>query len=705
MPGLRKDILWRMALIYILMGGFALIVVGRILYIQIVEGSKWKSKAIEMTKKNVVIEPLRGEIYSEDGRVLASSVPIYEIRFDSKAEGLEKDIFYKNVDSLALCLSDLFQDNSKSDYKSKLIQTYRLGARYQLIKRNVSYSQLKKMKKFPLFKMGQNKGGFIVIQFNKRAKPFGMLASRTIGYTTKERVVVGIEGAFDQYLRGKQGLEFVQKLSGNVWMPINNGNEVEPQDGYDVCTTLDINLQDVAQNALLKQLQISNAHHGCVVLMEVETGKIKAIVNLQRKEDETEYVEDYNYAIGESIEPGSTFKLVSMLIALDEGVVDINDTVNTGNGVVSYYGLKMKDAHRGGLGKLTVKQVFAHSSNVGVSKIITQYFSKDTHRFVDRIYKLKLNEKLGLDIKGEGIPIVKDPSDSSWSGVTLPWMSIGYEVKLTPLQILTIYNAVANNGRMVKPKLVKELRFHGEIIKEYAPEVIIPSVCSDETIKKLKIMLESVVEEGTATNLKGANYKIAGKTGTAQIANARHGYADENAKKTYQASFVGYFPADNPKYSCIVVVSSPSNSVYYGNVVAGPIFKEISDKVYATSTDIHKPLNISPVISQNIPVAKSGKKQDIVNIYKSIGIPVNEKSTSSDWVSVSQTHSSVNIQNANLKASIVPDVIGMGLRDALFLLGNCGLQVKPIGKGVIKSQSIPAGNRAVNGQTIYILLS
>lgn len=705
MPGLRKDILWRMALIYILMGGFALVVVGRILYIQIVEGSKLKLKATEMTKKNIVIEPLRGEIYSEDGRVLASSVPIYEIRFDSKAEGLEKDVFYKNVDSLAICLSDLFKDNPKSDYKSVLVQAYRIGARYQLIKRNVTYSQLKKIKKFPLFKTGKNKGGFIIIQSNKRAKPFGMLASRTIGYTTNERVVVGIEGAFDQYLRGKQGLEFMQKLSGNVWMPINNGNEIEPQDGYDVCTTLDINLQDVAQNALLKQLQTNNAHHGCVVLMEVETGKIKAIVNLQRKEDETGYVEDYNYAVGESIEPGSTFKLISMLIALDEGVIDINDTINTGNGVVSYYGLKMKDAHQGGLGKLTVKQIFSHSSNVGTSKIITQYFSKDPQRFVDRIYKLKLNEKLGLDIKGEGVPVVKDPSDSSWSGVTLPWMSIGYEVKLTPLQILTIYNAVANNGRMVKPKLVKELRFHGEIVKEYKPEVITPSICSDETIKKLKIMLESVVEEGTATNLKGANYKIAGKTGTAQIANTRHGYADENAKKTYQASFVGYFPADNPKYSCIVVVSSPSNSVYYGNVVAGPIFKEISDKVYASSIDIHKPLNNSPVMVQNIPITKSGKRQDIVSIYKSIGIPVKENTTSSDWVSVSQTNNSVNILNANLKANLVPNVIGMGLRDALFLLGNCGLQVKPIGKGTVKTQSVPAGNKAVNGQTIYILLS
>ncbi|PIP53977.1 MAG: hypothetical protein COX07_07755 [Bacteroidetes bacterium CG23_combo_of_CG06-09_8_20_14_all_32_9] len=718
MAKLRKDILWRMALLYILMVGFAVIILGKILYIQVVEGNKWKSKANELTQKDIIIEPMRGEIYSDKGKVLASSLPFYEIRFDSKAEGLDKNIYKSNVDALANCLANLFADKPANEYKAALYLGWQTGSRFQLIKRRVTYSQLKKMENFPMFKMGRNKSGFIVIQTNRRAKPFGILAERTIGYVTKERVVVGIEGAFDKYLRGKQGLELMQKLAGNVWMPVNNGNQVEPKDGYDVFTTIDINLQDVAQNALLKQLVKNNAHHGCVVLMEVETGNIKAIANLERytnktddvianpghKSNEISYVENYNYAIGESNEPGSVFKLISMLVALDEGVIDINDTVNTGNGVTTYYGIKMKDAHRGGLGKITVKEVFSHSSNVGVSKIITNYFSDNPHRFVDRIYKLKLNEKLGLDIKGEGIPLVKDPSDSSWSGITLPWMSIGYEVKLTPLQILTVYNAVANNGRMVKPRLVKELKFHGEIIKEYPTDVIVSSICSNETLKKLKIMLESVVEEGTARNLKGAIYKIAGKTGTALIANTSHGYSDKNFKKTYQASFVGYFPSDNPKYSCIVVVSSPSNSIYYGNVVAGPIFKEIADKVYATSIDIHKPLNIAPALAGNIPVAKSGNKKDIENICKSIDIPIKTTSITSDWVSISQNQKSISLHNININPKQVPDVVGMGLRDALFLLENCGLQVKPIGKGMVKSQSIPAGTKTTNEQIIFIEL-
>jgi cell division protein FtsI (penicillin-binding protein 3) len=703
MTELRKDILWRMGLLYFLMFAFAVVIIGRILFLQVFEGTKWKEKANEISQKDITIEPQRGDIYTENGKVLASSVPLYEIRFDTKAEGLTKEIFQKNVDSLSICLSKLFGDKSAAEYKNDLKIAWRTGNRYQLVKRKVTYTQLKEMKRFPIFRMGKNKGGFIINDTLCRKMPFGMLAFRTIGYK-REKVSVGLEGAYDKYLKGKQGVELMQKLAGNVWMPVNDGNEVEPLDGWDVYTTLDVNLQDVAQNALYKQLVLNNAHHGSVILMEVETGYIKAIANLERTSEEGNYVENYNYAIGESTEPGSTFKLISMLVALEEGVIDIDDTINTGNGIATYYGLKMKDSHQGGYGRISVKDVFALSSNVGVSKIITQHFSKDPHRYVDRIYKLKLNEKLGLEIKGEGIPVVKDPSDSSWSGVTLPWMSIGYEVKLTPLQILSVYNAVANNGRMMKPKLVKELKFHGEVMKEYSPEVMIPSICSNETLKKLKIMLERVVTNGTAKNLQGTLYKIAGKTGTAQIANTRHGYADENAKKSYQASFVGYFPADNPKYSCIVVVSSPSNSVYYGNVVAGPIFKEIADKVYATSLDIHQPINLTTSIAGNIPMALNGKKQDIQALYKSLGIPCLIPTSASDWVSVSQNGKRVVFKNTGTNSKQVPNVVGMGLRDALFLLENNGLQVKPMGRGIVKSQSIVAGAKVENGQTIYIVL-
>jgi cell division protein FtsI (penicillin-binding protein 3) len=704
MAELRKDILWRMALLYILMIGFAVVIIGRILFIQVIEGKQWKSKANELTKKDIIIEPMRGEIYSGDGRVLASSVPFYEVRFDTKAEGVKKEYFKANVDSLSICLANLFGDKTAAEYKSMLKLAWQTGSRYELIKRKVNYSDLKKMKEFPIFRLGRNKGGFITIQTSRRAKPFGMLASRTIGYVTKERVVVGIEGAFDQYLRGKQGVELMQKLAGNIWMPVNNGNEVEPQDGYDVFSTIDINLQDVAQNALLKQLVANNAHHGCVVLMEVETGDIKAIANLEKSPDESEgYVENYNYAIGESSEPGSTFKLISMLAALEEGFIDLDDTINTGNGITTYYGSKMKDSHEGGYGKISAKDVFAVSSNVGVSKIISNYFSKEPHRFIDRIYKLKLNEKLGLDIKGEGTPYVKDPSDSTWSGISLPWISVGYEIRLTPLQILTVYNAVANNGRMVKPKLVKSLKFRGEIIKDYPAEIIVPSICSNETLKKLKIMLECVVENGTAKSLRSPLYKIAGKTGTAQVAKGKSGYKD----LSYKASFVGYFPADNPKYSCIVVINDPdfkTTGAYYGGAVAGPVFKEISDKVYATSIDIHKPINISSILAGNFPLAKNGNKQDVENIYKTLGIAARTTAITSDWVMVTGNEKGIILKNTSIKPNQVPNVIGMGLRDALFLLENCGLQVKPIGKGTIKSQSIPAGTKSTNGQTIFIQL-
>lgn len=705
MAEIRKDILWRMGLLYFLLLAFSVIITGRVLFLQIIEGSKWKSKANELTQKDIIIEPLRGDIYSDNGKVLASSVPFYEVRFDAKVDELTSEIFFNNVDSLALCLHKLFKDKPAQEYKNVMLSAWRTGNRYQLIKRKVTYSQLREMRKFPIFRMGTYKGGMIVMQTNRRVKPFGMLASRTIGYVTNERVVVGIEGAFDKYLKGKQGVELVQKIAGNVWMPVNNGKEVEPMDGFDVFTTIDVNFQDIVHNALLRQLSINNAHHGSVILMEVETGYIRAIANLEKISENSEYTENYNYAIGESTEPGSTFKLISMLVALEEGVVDIGDTINTGNGIMYYHDRKMKDSHEGGYGRIAVKDVFAFSSNVGVSKIITHYFNNDPNKFINRLYKLKLNETIGLDIKGEGKPLVKDPSDSTWSGVSLPWISIGYEIKLTPLQILSVYNAIANNGMMMKPKLVKELRYHGETIKTFHPEVVNSSICSGVTLKKLKIMLESVVEYGTAKNLKGAMCRIAGKTGTAQIANTRHGYLDENANKSYLASFAGYFPADNPRYSCIVVISSPTiNKGYYGNVVAGPVFKEIADKIYATDLYFHKPVNLAEVQTGRFPVCMNGYKEDLSRIFKSLKVPANIAGENSNWVTANYAGNNILLKNTFYNNGLMPDVTGMGLRDALYLLENNGIQVRVTGKGSVKSQSLAPGTKLENRQIVYIEL-
>jgi len=701
----KKDILSRIGLLYIGMVIFSVIILGRILYLQIIEGSYWKSKAFQLSQKNIIIPPMRGNILSSDGKILATSVPYYEIRLDFRAEGLKKDTFYKHIDSLSFYLAQLFADKTASEYKKELTRAYKNGNRYYLLKRKVEYSQLKKLKTFPLFKMGPNKGGFIAVQLYYRAKPFGQLAARTLGYTSADRVVVGIEGAFDSYLRGKEGVQMMQRLAGNVWMPINNGNTIEPKDGLDVVTTIDVNLQDVAHHSLLTHLKEHGAKYGCAIVMETQTGYVKAIANLEYDTTKQDYVEKFNYAIGESVEPGSTFKLVTMLAALEEGCIKITDTINTGDGVVTYYGAKMKDAHEGGLGKLSVADVFAYSSNVGTSKIATSCFAKDPKVFVQRIYNLHLNEKLGLQIKGEGTPIIKDPSDTSWSGITLPWMSIGYEVKVTPMQILTLYNAVANNGKMVKPLLIKELRYRGTVTKEFEPVVINPAICSEQTLKSLKIMLERVVEKGTAKNLNNSPYKIAGKTGTAQIARGKHGYKDENAVKTYRASFVGYFPADNPKYSIIVVVNSPSNSVYYGNLVAGPIFKEIADKIYATHVDIQKDYLATDSSQNKLPLIKKGYAKDIVALKKYLRIQNIIENPALSWVAASANQQKIILKAFNYSKKYVPDVVGMGLRDAMHILGNAGIEVRAIGRGKVVKQSLPAGTQIEKGTIIYLELS
>lgn len=702
----KKDILWRVTAVYFMIVLFAAIIIGRVLFLQIAEHDKWNQKATNLTEKTLIIEPNRGDICASDGRLLSSSVPFYEIRMDMICNGLTEDIFYENIDSLSFYLSDLFKDKSKEQYRKELVKARKDKRRYHLIKRQVSYIELKKIKTFPLYRLGKNTGGLIVEQRNKRVKPFSNLASRTIGvlYENKHGVKegrVGIEGAFNSDLKGVQGVRLMQRLSGNYWMPINDGNEVEPKDGNDVITTIDVNIQDVAENALYNQLKKHNAQHGTAILMEVETGEIKAIANLKLDTTSGRYYESYNFGVGASTEPGSTFKLATLMVAFEDGVVDLDDSVETGNGVIKYYDHVLKDSHIGGYGKISVKEVFEKSSNVGVSKIITENYTGKEARFVNRLYKMNLNEKLDLEISGEGRPYIKTPDDSLWSGISLPQMSIGYEVRLTPLQILTFYNAVANNGKMLKPMFVKALRFHGNIIKTYEPEVINPSICSIETIQKAKEMLEGVVENGTATNIKNSTYKIAGKTGTAKIADRKLGY-----KKLYSASFCGYFPADNPKYSCIVVVNSPSNDVYYGNLVAGPVFKEIADKVYATSLGIHPKINdVVDVATSEVPRVKYGNRNELTELLEEFKIPFKNNDSKSKWIVPLRTDSTISIANRIVRENYVPNVKGMGAKDATFILENLGLNVSIVGKGSVYRQSINPEQPIIKGQNITLELS
>jgi cell division protein FtsI (penicillin-binding protein 3) len=685
---------------------FALVIIGRILYLQFFVGEEIRKKAEDLTMKYVSIEPDRGDIYSNDGkRLLSTSVPYYEIRMDLKSSAMQDRVFNAGIDSLSYCLSRMFRDQSKSEYKRKLVTARRNGERYFLIARRVSHQQMQEMKQFPIFRLGRYKGGFIAIQKNHRIRPHQMLAARTIGYLNEGESgnIVGIEGAYDQYLKGITGVRLMQKTAGNIWIPVNDRNEVEPKNGFNIVTTIDIDIQDVAENALLRQLRLHNAHHGCAVLMEVETGEVKAIVNLERNQSGN-YEETYNYAIAESTEPGSTFKLMSLIAAMEDGYVEPDDTVDTGKGAVRFYDKIIKDTREEGYGKITVQNAFEVSSNVGISQIIYKYYKDREEKFIDRLYRMHLNEPLNIDIKGEGIPHIQHPDDKLWSGISLPMISHGYEVRLTPLHVLTFYNAIANDGKMVKPMFVKKITNYGRVVKSFSTEVIDPSICSRGTLKKARLMLEGVVERGTAMNLKNENFRIAGKTGTAQIANEKYGYK-VNARISYQASFVGYFPAEKPEYSCIVVINSPSSAVYYGNLVAGPVFREIANKVYATRLDMHEAVNNRKNDLAEIPYSKNGNKEALNIVLDYLDIPSTPGSVESNWVATIRKEDHIGVNDLSFSRGLVPNVREMGLKDAVYLLETAGLVVEARGKGKVANQSIQAGLRVRRGDRIVLTMS
>lgn len=683
---------------------FSLAILFRVFTIQFIEGPAWREKAKELTTIFKSIDASRGNIYTADGSLLATSVPIYEIRMDAAVEAITDKMFNEKVDSLAYCLSGLFKDKSRNQYKKELILARKNREHYHLIKRKVRYSELKALRNFPLFRLGKYKGGLIFNQQDRREMPFKELAARTIGYERSGIKPVGLEGAYNNYLKGISGRRLLQKIAGNVWIPLNHENEADPLDGSDLITTIDINFQDVAQHALNAQLIKHNADHGCVVVMDVKTGAIKAIANLT-KIDSGLYTEKYNYAIGQSTEPGSTFKLVSLMAAMEDGLIDINDTVDTEGGQIKYYDRTMKDSHNGGYGKVTVQQAFEISTNVGISKIIKRCYEKNPQKFVDRIYKMNINTPLNIDLAGEGAPKIKNPKDRDWYGTTLPWMSIGYEVQLTPLHILTFYNAVANNGKMMKPYFVKEIKKVGKTQKLIEPVVINEAICSKETIRKAKIMLEGVVEVGTAINLKSPNYKIAGKTGTAQIAKGSDGYKGNKGgqKTTYQASFAGYFPADDPKYSCIVVITNPSNKVYYASLVAGPVFKEVADRIYASCHDIRSANDNAGSEFTQLPPIKPGMSHELEVVLKSLDINSTKKPTTpvSNALASGLKITPVPIQ---VNEKTVPDVTGMGALNAMYILENSGLSVNIKGKGAVKKQSILPGSPVHRGEIIILEL-
>lgn len=694
---LKKAILLRSWIAFIFILVLAVRIIWQIIDLQFNQKEKYGRISREQSIREREVQASRGNIYADDGSLLATSIPRYELRMDTKVETITEEYFNSNIDSLAWYFSTLFKEKTQAEWKNYIVSNRKEGERYLLLGKNVDYHIVKQMESWPIFKLGKYKGGFIKIEEFKREIPFGMLARRTIGYSMADKKI-GLEGSYDSFLTGTVGKRFEQRGNGGVWKPLDNSTEDEPRNGYDVYTTLDINIQDVAESALKQCLINNNADHGCAILMEVKTGAVKAIANLKRTSD-NQYVEAENYAVNEFSDPGSTFKIVSAMALLEDKHMKLTDSVDIEWGKTNFGPLPMVDAHISPYKKVTFEYIFEHSSNVGIAKSVNKFYKNNPEAFLKYAYQLGLNQPLSFDVKSTRKPQLRGSRERGWSGTSLPFMSIGYEMELSSLQMLTIYNAIANNGVMVKPYLVKEVKEFGKVIRSYEPQVLNPKVCSDETLAQLRKLLEGVVEKGTATNLKGLDYRVAGKTGTAQIALNGSGYD----KSSHKASFVGYFPAENPQYSCIVVVNAPANGVYYGGAVAGPVFKEIADKVYSTNISLHKPLRKGNTPS--MPKVKNGNRGDIKLVLNKLMISSHSISgnAETEWVKASGDLQSVDLKEIGTDVDLVPDVKGMGARDAVYLLENRGFNVVLEGYGVVNYQSIQAGT-PIRSRGGYIVL-
>ena len=629
----------------------------------------------------------RGNIYDLKGNLLATSMPVYTIAIDATQPS--DTLFNNNYKKLAKGLAAIFKDESKEQLEKKIYQSRLAKKQYFKLRSGVRYSELQEVKKLPILNKGRFKGGFVYTQQTSRTKPFKYLCGRTIGYINGT-YGVGIEKSFDKYLKGENGLQMMQKINGGVWKPLSNSEDVEPESGADIYSTIDIHIQDIAQSALLSSLEKYEAESGSVILMDVKTGAIRAMSSLQRT-DEEKYAENFNFAFGAAYEPGSTFKLASLLVALEDGKIDTSSMVDTKNGVFEFYDRKMRDsnAHRGGHGKISIARAFEVSSNIGIARTIVDLYEDKPQEFIDRLARLGVSNKLDFELLGEAEPWIKNSNDSSWSGVSLPWISYGYELKMSALQILALYNAVANDGELVKPYLVDRIQCGEQIVTSKKVEVLKPSICSQNTISILKDLLVGVVKNGTAKNIYSKIYSCAGKTGTAKIA------SEGSYSSDYRASFAGYFPADNPKYSCIVVVTKPKKELgFYGNIVAAPVFKEIRNSLYAEEP-VSVPLNESAMATSD-----KGLSFELNQIYKELKHPLYKSSANNLWLNASNT----GFKPLSIEDGVMPNLHGMSSMDAVYLLENLGLSVAVFGKGKVAHQSLKTGQFFKDNQKVTLSL-
>ena len=679
-----------------------------------VEGEFWRKEAAKRFMEYREVQGDRGNILAEDGSLLATSIPYFDLYWDTKTglDNMTADEKTKGMDSLAYYLGYyIAPDATPGQWKEYLWQNLQRKARYLPIAKRLSYDTMMLIKRFPIFRKSKTKSGLIIIKNDKRTHPFRMLALRTLGYVKDKEDIgetqdlkVGLEGRFQKDLTGETEKVLMQKIGNDMWTPVEDLTDIAPPNAADLVTTLDINIQDITQNALLRSLNAHQAEHGTAIVMEVKTGKIKAIANIGMTGDG--YWEDYNYGIGMPIEPGSTMKLLSFMALLEDKLIKLSDTVDIEDGKTKYFNETLEDAERMGKRLASVKEVFAHSSNVGTSKLMFKAYQDNPQAWVKHLKDFMMNVPTGIEIEGEGAPYIKNPDNptDNWSGTTVPWMSIGYELKLTPLQLLTFYNAVANNGVMMKPYLINEIQRYGVTQKVFKPTVIKKKIASQQSLDQARELLEAVVEFGTAKHLRTPQYRFAGKTGTAQL---NYEKLSKTKQKIggYQASFAGYFPAENPVYSCIVVVHKPKTGIY-GGIVAAPVFREIADRLMASNVALSEPLNQhgKPVASAATLPDDVGYKNDMVKVLTSFKMKYEIVAKDDDWVSLRAKGDTINLVPRNiLNKKAVPSVVGMGLKDALYILENRGLKVQFSGYGKVVSQSLTPGAPAI-GQVISIKL-
>lgn len=732
---IKRTILIRMRILQTLFWVAGICIMLRILQIQVgPEGERLRKQAERVNFSVVMQDAARGDILGRGGEILATSLPRYYVGIDYKAGSFTPEVLEQGIDGLAESMSAFFKDKSKAEYKSLIRRGYagREKRRYQRITpRAINYNELQTVKQFHILRLPRNKGGRIIEQDIERVRPFGGLAERTIGKTaeytdtvrkpgldpTKSSVAekrtvkghTGIENSMDEYLRGTHGWVLKQKISSSLWVPVKSDLNVEPVNGKDVITTIDPDIQDVAEQALRCRLVDASASWGTVVVMEVATGEIHAIANLTRYGQECR--EDVNYAIGSRLEPGSTFKLASLLALIDDAGMDIDDKVDTEGGKIKLDGKTYVDDHRVDT-LLTLKQVFELSSNIGFIKCVREHYGSQPQRFIDYISALGMREKLGTRIIGEAQPKMWTPKDKGrgqWSKLTLNAMAYGYGFEISPLHTLALYNAVANDGRMVRPKLIRGISQYGQMIEEYPTEYLNRKICSESTLRKVRECLEGVVDVGTGSALKNPYYSVAAKTGTAQVANQSGGYTDQYGGINYLATMVGYFPADNPKYSCIVAIKTyygRGNYVnYYGAGLAGPVFKAVSDRIYSSHTEWQKPVRENIGERSRAPIEiKGGEGEQIKRVAGKLGIELQRDGRLRGWTSTRADSAVVHTAALDIDEGVVPSVRGMGLKDAVFLLESAGLRVSFVGKGKVVGQSIAEGTKASKGQTIALTL-